>query len=71
MQIADRHGVRNECTPTFYERFEEAFVAELNAFTEAVRNDTALPLSLRDATEATRIGLAIQQSLKSKRSVDL
>lgn len=71
VEIADRHGVRNECTPTFYERFEEAFVAELNAFTQAVSNDTPLPLSLRDATEATRIGLAIQQSLKSKRSVDL
>lgn len=71
VQIADEHGVRNECTPTFYERFEEAFVAELNAFTDAVRNDTPLPLSLRDATEATRIGLAIQQSLKTKRSVEL
>lgn len=71
VDIADLHGVRNECTPTFYERFEEAFVAELNAFTEAVRNGTPLPLSLRDATEATRIGLAIQQSLKTKRSVDL
>ena len=71
VQIADAHGIRHECTPTFYERFEDAFVAELNAFTEAVRQDTTLPLSLRDATEATRIGLAIQQSLKSQRSVDL
>jgi myo-inositol 2-dehydrogenase/D-chiro-inositol 1-dehydrogenase len=26
VDIADAHGVRNECTPTFYERFEEAFV---------------------------------------------
>ena len=71
VDIADRHGVRNECTPTFYDRFEDAFVAELNAFTDAVRNDTELPLTLRDATEATRIGLAIQQSLKTKRSVDM
>jgi len=71
VEIADGHGIRHECTPTFYERFEEAFVVELNAFADAVRNDTALPLSLRDATEATRIGLAIQQSLKSQRSVDL
>jgi myo-inositol 2-dehydrogenase/D-chiro-inositol 1-dehydrogenase len=71
VDIADRHGMRNECTPTFYDRFEDAFVAELNAFTDAVRNDTELTLSLRDATEATRIGLAIQRSLASKRSVDL
>jgi len=71
VEIADAHGVRHECTPTFYERFEDAFVVELNAFADAVRNDSPLPLSLRDATEATRIGLAIQQSLKTQRSVDL
>lgn len=71
VDIADAHGIRHECTPTFYERFEEAFVVELNTFADAVRNDSPLPLSLRDATEATRIGLAIQQSLKSQRSVDL
>jgi myo-inositol 2-dehydrogenase/D-chiro-inositol 1-dehydrogenase len=69
--IADASGIRHECTPTFYERFEEAFVLELNAFVDAVRNDAPLPLSLRDATEATRIGLAIQKSLKSGRSVDV
>ena len=28
VEIADVHGVRNECTPTFYERFEEAFLRE-------------------------------------------
>ena len=71
VEIADAHGIRHECTPTFYERFEDAFVVELNAFVDAIRNDSPLPLSLRDATEATRIGLAIQQSLKSQRSVDL
>ena len=68
---ADAHGVRNECTPTFYECLQEAFVADLNAFTEAVRNDTPLPLSLRDASQATRISLAIQQSPKTPRCVDV
>jgi myo-inositol 2-dehydrogenase/D-chiro-inositol 1-dehydrogenase len=71
VDIADEHGIRHECTPTFYERFEQAFVLELNAFVDAVRNDKPLPLTLRDATEATRIGLAIQQSLRTRRSVDL
>src|SRR6266581_4487305 len=28
IDIADTHGMRNECTPTFYERFEEAFLHE-------------------------------------------
>ena len=71
VEIADGTGIRHECTPTFYERFEEAFLLELSAFVDAVRDDTPLPLSLRDATEATRIGLAIQQSLATRRSVDI
>ena len=71
VEIADEHGVRNECTPTFYERFEDAFVAELNAFVEAVRHDRPLPLTLADATEATRIAIAIQASIRDKASVDL
>jgi myo-inositol 2-dehydrogenase/D-chiro-inositol 1-dehydrogenase len=69
--IADRHGVRNECTPTFYERFELAFVNELNTFVDAVRDDKPLALTLSDATEATRIAIAIQQSIRTRRSVDL
>ena len=69
--IADAHGVRNECTPTFYERFEEAFATELNAFVAAVLDNAALPLTLRDATEATRIGIAIQESIRTRGAVDL
>ena len=71
VDIADAYGVRNECTPTFYERFEDAFVAELNAFVDAVLHDTPLPMTLADATEATRIGIALQESVRTGRAVDL
>jgi len=71
VDIADGHGVRNECTPTFYERFEEAFVAELAAFVAAVRDGAPLPLTLADATAATRIAVALQESLAQRRAVDL
>jgi myo-inositol 2-dehydrogenase/D-chiro-inositol 1-dehydrogenase len=69
--IADPHGVRNECTPTFYERFEDAFVRELNDFVDAVLDDRPLPLTLHDATEATRIGIAMRTSLLERRIVEL
>ena len=36
IDISDAHGVRNECTPTFYERFEEAFLRETMHFVDAV-----------------------------------
>jgi myo-inositol 2-dehydrogenase/D-chiro-inositol 1-dehydrogenase len=71
VEIADAHGVRNECTPTFYERFAEAFLLEAQAFVDIVREDRAPPLTLRDATEATRIGIAVTESLRTKRAVEL
>ena len=71
VEIADHHGVRNECTPTFYERFADAFLLEAQAFIDVVRNDAAPPLTLADATEATRIGIAVTESLRSKRLVEL
>jgi myo-inositol 2-dehydrogenase/D-chiro-inositol 1-dehydrogenase len=71
VEIADAHGVRNECTPTFYERFAEAFLLEAQEFVDVVREDRAPPLTLRDATEATRIGIAVTESLRTKRAVEL
>ena len=71
VEIADAHGVRNECTPTFYERFEKAFLQELQEFVDLVREDRAPPLTLADATEATRIGIALTESLRTRRPVDL
>jgi myo-inositol 2-dehydrogenase/D-chiro-inositol 1-dehydrogenase len=71
VEITDTHGVRNDCTPTFYERFAEAFLAEAQAFVDIVVADRMPPLMLRDATEATRIGIAVSESLRTKRVVEL
>lgn len=71
VEISDVHGVRNECTPTFYERFEEAFLRETMEFVQAVQGDRPPPLALRDATEATRIALALRESLQTRRAVEL
>jgi myo-inositol 2-dehydrogenase/D-chiro-inositol 1-dehydrogenase len=69
--IADGHGIRTECTPTFYERFADAFLREAAYFTDCVANDRTLALTLRDATEATRIAVALRTSLLERRAVDL
>ncbi len=71
VDISDAHGVRNECTPTFYERFEAAFLLELAHFVDAVLDDRAPALTLHDATEATRIALALRESLQTRRMVEL
>jgi myo-inositol 2-dehydrogenase / D-chiro-inositol 1-dehydrogenase len=69
--IADAHGVRSECAPTFYERFAEAFLREVQAFVDCARENRAPPLTLRDATEATRIGIALRESLLAGAAVEL
>ena len=71
VDISDAHGVRNECTPTFYERFEEAFLIETTHFVDAVLDDHAPSLTLHDASEATRIGIALRESLRTRRAIDL
>ena len=71
VEISDATGVRNECPLTFYERFAEAFLLEAQEFVQAVREDRPPALSLHDATEATRIGIALRESMQTKRVVEL
>ena len=63
--LSDPSGVRHAVVKDFYERFETAFGAEMAAFVAACRGEQALSLTLVDALEATRIGLAITRSLHS------
>lgn len=62
---SDAHGVRHEVLSDFYERFETAFANEMVEFVSACQGATQLTLTLDDALEATRIGLAIAKSLAS------
>ncbi len=58
-------GVQHTALPDFFARFEDAFRLEMEAFVAACRSEIAPPLTLSDATEATRIGQAITESLRS------
>jgi myo-inositol 2-dehydrogenase/D-chiro-inositol 1-dehydrogenase len=69
--VADAHGIRTHCTPTFYERFADAFLREAAYFTECVAERRSPALTLHDATEATRIAVALRTSLDERRAVDL
>ena len=70
VEISDAHGVRNECTPDFYARFTDAFLIEAQEFTDAALGRRTLSLTLHDATEATRIGLAMTQAMREARPVE-
>jgi len=55
--------------PSFVERFETAFVAELRAFFASVRDRTPTLVSGEDALAAVRIARAVQQSYQQDRPV--
>src|SRR6516225_1318757 len=62
---SDAAGMHRQAVADFFERFGTAFERELQGFVSACRGEQAMPLALSDATEATRIGLAITRSLRS------
>ena len=65
VQSRDAAGVHHRVLVDFVERFAEAFQREMAAFVAACKGEAPAPLTLSDATEATRIGVAITKSLKS------
>jgi myo-inositol 2-dehydrogenase / D-chiro-inositol 1-dehydrogenase len=77
VEIHDANGIRQICTPTFFERFEAAFLVEAQAFVAAVQARRAgrqveqTGASLADALEATRIGCALRESLQTGQAVTL
>jgi myo-inositol 2-dehydrogenase/D-chiro-inositol 1-dehydrogenase len=71
VELADEYGVRNACTPTFFERFEDAFLREAQAFVAWVSGGKPTGMTLEDAREATRIGIALREAYASGRPVDL
>jgi len=71
VEISDAYGVRALSAPSFFERFGEAFHAQCVHFVDAVLDDTAFDLTLEDAAEATRIAIALRQSMQTHQPVAL
>ncbi|WRT66044.1 uncharacterized protein IL334_002996 [Kwoniella shivajii] len=69
LEVADQHGVRTLSTPTYYERFREAFVTEVNEFVACVLDDTTIPSTVQDAIEAGSIAQALTYSFRSGKPV--
>jgi len=65
VQSRDAAGVHHAVLADFIERFDDAFQREMAAFVGACKGEAPVPLTLSDATEATRIGVAITKSLHS------
>lgn len=58
-------GVKNDILPSWIDRYEGAFVNEMNEFTAAILDKTELPMKLHSALTSLKIGTALQESLVS------
>ncbi|KAJ5247361.1 NAD-binding Rossmann fold oxidoreductase family protein [Penicillium chermesinum] len=65
VEITGATGVRNETHGGWIDRYETAFVNEVNEFTAAILDKTELPIRLDSAVSSLKIALALQESLVS------
>jgi predicted dehydrogenase len=66
-----RDGITHDAVPYFMERFENAYLAQIQNFAEHVRKGLPPAITGGDAVEALRISLAANRSLRERRPVDL
>ena len=71
VDICDEHGMRIECVPTFYERFEKAFLLEAEDFVDCVLQGGRPRCELQDAVQATRVAIATTDAYRSGKVVAL
>jgi inositol 2-dehydrogenase len=69
--VMTKEGVTHDTVPYFMERFEGAYIAQLQDFVDRVRRDEPPSISVADGVAALRACLAATLSLKENRPVDL
>lgn len=70
--LSDETGVHSPNPLHFFlERYNDAYIAELQSFIDAVKNDTATPVTGADGRAPVVIGLAALKSLRENRPVRL
>ena len=62
-------GVNREIPQNYYERFEQAFVEEARQFTALVLDNEEMPVDLVSSMEAVKIGVALQESLRTGKKI--
>ena len=70
--ISTAQAVRRDLPLNFFmERYTESYVTEMQAFVDAVRNDTPVPATGEDARAATALALAARRSFDEGAPVDM
>jgi predicted dehydrogenase len=58
-------AIAHDTVPGFYERFENAYIVQLQNFIENLRQDRSPPITLQDGIAAQRVALAATESART------
>jgi myo-inositol 2-dehydrogenase/D-chiro-inositol 1-dehydrogenase len=71
VEILDSHGVVRECSQSFLERFEAAYLAETQEFVNCIREGRKPEVTVQDGTRATEVAFAATRSFREDELVRL
>ena len=69
VEVHSQSGVTRQVPPTFFERFEAAFVREAEEWVGCCLDGREVPVPLEGAVMAVEIGGALQESLRTGRKI--
>ena len=65
VEILDSHGVRKECSQNFLERFDAAYVAEVQEFVDCILQDRKPEVTVHDGTRVSEIAYTCKAAFES------
>jgi myo-inositol 2-dehydrogenase/D-chiro-inositol 1-dehydrogenase len=71
IELLDERGVVRECSQSFLERFESAYLAEAQEFVDCIREQRTPQLSVHDGTMATKVAFAATRSFREEQIIRL
>ncbi|KAM0192756.1 hypothetical protein ACHAPA_005858 [Fusarium lateritium] len=70
VELCDGDGfIKTDPTPSWYDRYKEAFVAEVNGWVGAILDGTPMPIPLRSSLTSLVIATSLQESLKTGQKI--
>ncbi|MFT7031979.1 MAG: myo-inositol 2-dehydrogenase/D-chiro-inositol 1-dehydrogenase [Cyclobacteriaceae bacterium] len=71
VELIDNSGVRQECSQSFQERFQEAFVNEIQEFVDCIAEGRLPEIKAEDGTRSTVIAELATQSFKQNKLIKI
>jgi scyllo-inositol 2-dehydrogenase (NAD+) len=69
--VMKKDSIAHDTVPGFYERFENAYIVQLQDFVANLRHDRAPPITVDDGIAAQKIALAATESARTHQVVDV